>query len=143
MPKKKPTAPQKKVRVEFTLRGERTELLVHSELVPQLPELFSLCDRALAAAERRAAGGQRRRAIATERFARGLLLLKWIDHDGHGQLTKQLVTLIKDGCTAWPCVLAYRKHRSLEKLRNALRNLADDVRRALHERRLPTDWVVP
>jgi hypothetical protein len=146
MPKKKPNAPKslpKQVPVELNLRGERTVLFVNPELVTQLTEVFAVCDRVVAAAERKAASGQPKRAISTERFAQGLLLLQWIDHFGKGTLTKELVSEIKNGCKDWPCVRDYKNHRSREKLRNALRNLADDTRRALRERRLPTDWVVP
>ena len=55
---------------------------------------------------------------------------------------KELVTEINRGCKDWPCVQDYQKHGSREKLRNALRNLAEDTRRALRDGRLPANWSV-
>jgi hypothetical protein len=80
--------------------------------------------------------------IDPERFKRGLLLLAWIrsPYCGKGELTKELVNEIKIGCKDWPEVRAYRRHGSREKLRNALRNLADDARSACRDGRLPRGW---
>jgi hypothetical protein len=113
----------------FARRGEEGKLL----------ELVTDVNRMCMQAENR----QPKRAPSTERFENGLLLLKWIEYDGKGKLTKELVTEIKKGCKDWPCVRAYQKHRRHEQLRNALRNLADDTRRALREGRLPAGWRVP
>jgi hypothetical protein len=89
-----------------------------------------------------AASGRPTRRPSTARFRRGLVLLTWIDSPlfGRGKLTKELVTEIKDGCKDWPEVIAYIKHNSREKLRNSLRSLAEDTRRALREERLPAGW---
>jgi hypothetical protein len=76
-------------------------------------------------------------AIAPGRFQRGLLLLSWINSTGGGKLTKKLVGDVARGCNDWPEV---RASKSGERLRNALRNLADDVRGALRDRRLPRGW---
>jgi hypothetical protein len=79
------------------------------------------------------------------RFRRGLLLLTWIDspHLGKGQLTKELLNQVMRKCKDWPEVIAYRKHGSREKLRNALRNLVADVRQALRQVRAPAGWRYP
>jgi hypothetical protein len=104
-------------------------------------EVVAAANRAIAAAERRAASTSKRRPGAA-RFERGLVLMNWIDRLHRGKLTKDLVNEVKRHCKHWPEVRAYQKHQSREKLRNALRNLADDTRRALRDERLPTNWRV-
>ena len=146
MPTKKRTAPEalpELVPVILTRPGERTWLLVHPEQVPQLVQVDAACNRAIAAAERQAASAQAKRRPSTARFTRGLMLLAWMNHDRKGKLTKDLVNEIKNHCQDWPEVRDYKKHKSREKLRNALRNLAEDTRRALRDGRLPAGWLVP
>ncbi len=146
MPKKKPIAPKalpELVPVVLTRPGERMELTVRPEQITQLVQVVAACNRAIEAAERQAASAQPKRKPSIARFTRGLLLLVWMDHDGKGKLTKNLVNEIKNHCQDWPEVRDYKKHQSREKLRNALRNLAEDTRRALRDSRLPSDWRVP
>jgi hypothetical protein len=106
-------------------------------------QVVAACNRAIAAAERQAASAQSKRRPSTARFTRGLMLLAWMNHDRKGKLTKDLVNEIKNHCQDWPEVRDYKKHKSREKLRNALRNLAEDTRRALRDGRLPAGWRVP
>jgi hypothetical protein len=111
-------------------------------------DVLALCDllldaRAQGRAEARAELGtswQRKRSLDTERFKRGLLLVKWIDYFGKGKLTKNLLTEIRKGCKDWPEVRAYQEDKRPEKLRSALRALAEDTRQALRDRRLPAGW---
>jgi hypothetical protein len=139
----KPTAKKQLglVPVELTWQGQRTVLQASPDGVRLLSEIFAAAGRDAARLEEQAASRQPTRAISAERFERGLQLLVWIEHLGRGKLTKELVTEIKDGCPDWPCVQDYRMHRSREKLRNALRDLADDTRRAVRDRRLPANWA--
>jgi hypothetical protein len=147
--KKKPTAasasPQAElVPVRFNILGKVGVVRVcpgdERVLAELLTEVLADSNRTVARLEQQATSRQRKRALSTERFERGLLLVKWIDHLGGGELTKELVNEIKDGCPDWPCVQDYKRHRSREKLRNALRNLAADTRKALGDRRLPGNW---
>jgi hypothetical protein len=123
--------------------GERTELLIPASAVGAFLQAAAVSNRAIATLQRHEASRRTTRRPSIARFERGLLLLAWIDspHIGAGKLTKELVTDIKDHCKDWPCVRDYQKHGSREKLRNALRNLAEDTRRALRDRRLPAGWV--
>jgi hypothetical protein len=81
--------------------------------------------------------------MSEERFEQGLLLLRWIARFGGGKLTKELVSDIKNNCKDWPCVRDFLDHQSREKLRNALRSLANDTRLALRDGRLPPGWAFP
>jgi hypothetical protein len=123
------------MRTVYVRRGD--ELLLRDIILDALAQ-----GRAEGRAEL-AASSQRKRAITSERFERGLILVAWIDGIHGGALTKELVREIKNNCHDWPCVRAYREHKSLEKLRNALRALADDTRNAIRERRLPPGWRFP
>jgi hypothetical protein len=84
----------------------------------------------------------RTRLPSKDRFERGLVLLNWIRSPliGNGRLTKVLLVEVKHHCRHWREVKEYQRHRSLEKLRNALRNLADDTRRAITAGRVPQGW---
>jgi hypothetical protein len=134
-------AQAKLVPLIITRPGERTQLLIPPEAIGPVREVVAAANRAIAATERRAASTSKRRP-STARFERGLVLVNWIDRLHGGKLTKDLVNEIKRHCKHWHEVRAYQTHGSREKLRNALRNLADDTRRALRDGRLPTNWRV-
>jgi hypothetical protein len=122
--------------------GERMELLIPASAVEAFLQVGAACSRHIAALQRQEASRRTTRRPSAARFKMGLLLLLWIKHEGAGKLTKELVTQIKHNCQDWACVRAYQKHRSNEKLRNALRNLAEDTRRAWRDGRLPAGWRV-
>src|SRR5262249_3432702 len=63
-------------------------------LAELLTEVLADSNRTVARLEKQATSMQRKRAPSTERFERGLLLVKWIDHLGGGELTKELVNEI-------------------------------------------------
>jgi hypothetical protein len=111
-------------------------------MIGPVRDFVAAANRAIAAAERRAASASKRRPC-TERFERGLVLVNWIDRLHQGKLTKDLVNEIKRHCKHWPEVRAYQKHQSREKLRNALRDLAEDIRKAIRDGRLPLNWEAP
>jgi hypothetical protein len=122
--------------------GTRLALWATPEQVKVLLDIHAMNMR-LAAAGLDAMSALQRKATrppSEERFKQGLLLLAWIDHYGNGKLTKELVNEIKENCKDWPCVRDYQKHKSRERLRNALRNLAEDIRGALRDGRLPAGW---
>jgi hypothetical protein len=146
MAKKKPKAASASPQAELVPimisfpGGELIELLIPASAEEAFHQLHVAYNRHITRLLHQEASRRTTRRPSTARFQMGLLLLLWIKHEGAGKLTKELVTQIKHGCKDWPCVRAYQKHRSIEKLRNALRDLAEDTRRAWHDGRLPEGW---
>jgi hypothetical protein len=120
-------------------------LLIPAEALGPVTEAVAFCNRGAADLYRQERSRRAARRPSTARFERGLMLLSWIGGQHGGKLTKELVKEIKHHCKHWPEVQKAQKahdHRIQEPLRNALRNLAQDTRQALRNRRLPADWGV-
>jgi hypothetical protein len=119
-------------------------LLIPAEALGPVTEAVAFCNRGAADLYRQERSRRAGRRPSTARFERGLMLVSWIDRQYQGKLTKKLVNEIKHYCKHWPEVRNAQKagdHRPQERLRNALRNLAEDTRQALRNGRLPAGWA--
>jgi len=120
--------------------GKRVALIVTPEEEKILLTIVAAYQREIAALERKLKASRVMHRPSTDRFERGVLLVLWIKNEGKGRLIKELLNNLIRHNRDWPEVRAFQTHKSRDKLRKALQNLAEDTRQQIREGRLPESW---